>query len=152
MLSAVADPFNRSMSIGANDSQVMIFDKDMSVVQLMQFCLDDFAMIDEFTLCGRHLEQLVLFDIRKFHVDSTGPQVLLDNIDGRFSIDVRNQRALVTTGPYRITAQIDLQTRQMERVYKDFPWTSLPRINDKYMIFSENHFEQSRLMAYDFTI
>lgn len=126
----------------------------MCLVQCVPEWISDFTIIDEFTLCARKDGKLVLYDLRKFQAESY--QVLVDDAHlSDYTIDVRNQRALVRTGPYELIAQIDLKTRQWERVWQPLGAgfrTIFPRINDKYMIFSQSSFMESKLIAYDFTI
>lgn len=144
------NPFNRSMVFGTRYPTLRIFDKDMQVVQTMPFNLTNLGMIDEFTLLGCCTnEGLLLFDIRK--LEPKNYQVLAKEatFPYRTSIDVRNQRMLAECTPYKKIAQIDLKTRQWERVWRPFSYLKFPMLYDKYMITPR---ADKRVECYDFSI
>jgi hypothetical protein len=150
---AEANPFNRSISLGMSYAKAMIFDKDMSLVQTLSTDgMWNAKMIDEFTICGREGEKLVVYDIRKLHPHNR--QILIDDVHDNHFVDVRNQRLLVTTGPYDIVGQIDLKTRKWERVWQPLgdPYRHKCHINYKYMIYTQPvGYNSAKLIAYDFS-
>ncbi len=147
---AIPNAFNRSMTIANNDNEAMLLDKNMLVVQ--QLTLPGvrlIGMIDEFTLAVGAIKGINLYDTRKFEADNY--QLLMEcNSTRCVSLDARNQRMLVPVGPYQMSVQIDLKTRQWERVWKNFTtmyYNPYPRINGRYMVFVG-----SQVKVYDFNV
>jgi hypothetical protein len=160
----IANPFNRFMSVGCSYSALYIFDKDMRVVQSLKEShgMSNISMIDEFTIAvNAYGKGITLFDIRNLRLDNF--QVLLGDAGWghQYTVDARNQRMLVASGPYKLTAQIDLKTRQWERVWKPFGGTyekPFPVINGKYLIaghrklYTRLGVQQTTFIAYDFSV
>jgi hypothetical protein len=160
----IANPFNRFMSVGCSYSALYIFDKDMRVVQSVKEShgMSNISMIDEFTIAvNAYGKGITLFDIRNLRLDNF--QVLLGDAGWghQYTVDARNQRMLVASGPYKLTAQIDLKTRQWERVWKPFGGTyekPFPVINGKYLIaghrklYTRLGVQQTTFIAYDFSV
>lgn len=146
----IPNPFDRRQSIGAGQAGLTVFDQDMQIVQSIFFevgvsCTNP-LVIDEFTVAANQERGILLYDLRNFAADKY--QVLHDSYRYRLSnADVRNQRMLVECDKYNALAQIDLKTRQWERV-----WAPLcvrcenVRINNRYLVMGW----PGEIIAYDF--
>jgi hypothetical protein len=152
----VANPFDRSMSVGSAATSMFILDRDMRIVQTLKRArgIKVVSMVDEFNIACIDGNKLVLYDTRKMEPENC--HVLVDDTPGEnYAVDVRNQRMLVTAGPYNMVAQIDLKTRKWERVWKRFTdyyrTYAFPLINDKYLVLRKNS-ACSQIEAYDFSV
>ncbi len=158
MPKVIPNLFNRSMTVGNNWHSVNILDENLAVVQSMTglSIAQNYGMIDEHTLAlGTLTREVVLYDVRM--LEAQRYQVLLGNVNTMYgvSIDVRNQRMLAETGPYKLAVQMDLKTRQWERIWKPFEQQDLntyPIINDRYLLIQRSgSYYSTKFHAYDFS-
>lgn len=158
MRKVIPNLFDRSMTIGTTWHSVNIFDENLNVVRSMGglSIAQNYGMIDEHTLAlGTNNREVVLYDVRM--LEAQRYQVLLSDVSTHFgvSIDVRNQRMLAETGPYKLTVQMDLKTRQWERIWKPFRQQdshTFPIINDRYLLIQRSgSFYSTKFHAYDFS-